>query len=98
MAELTQSVRRDVTLTVQNGLHLHPISQIVRCAQSHSCSITFLHNGKRADAKSAFDLMLLGAECGAVLSVEATGADAVAAVGALVALFESGFGAADSGH
>jgi phosphotransferase system HPr (HPr) family protein len=62
MAELVQTVRREVTLKLENGLHLHPISHIVRCAQSFAGSVSLLHNGKRADAKSAFDLMLLGAE------------------------------------
>jgi len=99
MAELLQTVRREVTLTLENGLHLHPISHIVRCAQSFAGSVSLLHNGKRADAKSAFDLMLLGAECGAVLTVEASGADAAAAVAGIASLFDSGFGSPDSaGH
>ncbi|MFM7164593.1 MAG: HPr family phosphocarrier protein [Planctomycetaceae bacterium] len=96
MAELVQTVRREVTLKLENGLHLHPISHIVRCAQSFAGSVSLLHNGKRADAKSAFDLMLLGAECGAVLTVEASGADAAAAAAGIVSLFESGFGVPDT--
>jgi phosphotransferase system HPr (HPr) family protein len=96
MAELVQTVRREVTLKLENGLHLHPISHIVRCAQSFAASVSLLHNGKRADAKSAFDLMLLGAECGAVLTVEASGADAAAAATGIVSLFESGFGVPDT--
>jgi len=99
MAELLQTVRREVTLTLENGLHLHPISHIVRCAQSFAGSVSLLHNGKRADAKSAFDLMRLGAECGAVLTVEASGAEAAAAVAGIASLFDSGFGSPDSaGH
>jgi len=96
MAELVQTVRREVTLTLENGLHLQPISQIVRCAQSFTGFVSLLHNGKRADAKSAFDLMLLGAECGAVLTVEASGADAAAAAAGIVSLFESCFGVSDT--
>jgi phosphotransferase system HPr (HPr) family protein len=99
MTELVQTVRREVTLTIENGLHLQPISQIVRCAQSFAAAVTVLHGGKRADAKSAFDLMLLGAECGAKMTVEASGADASAALAAIEALFESGFGSLEAaGH
>jgi len=97
MSELVQTVRREVTLTIENGLHLQPISQIVRCAQSFAAAVTFLHEGKRADAKSAFDLMLLGAECGARLTVEASGADALAALAAIAALFETGFVVLEAG-
>lgn len=99
MTELVPTVRREVTLTIENGLHLHPISQIVRCAQSFAAAVTLLHAGKRADAKSAFDLMLLGAECGARLTVEASGSDATAALAAIGVLFETGFGTLGSaGH
>jgi phosphotransferase system HPr-like phosphotransfer protein len=43
--------------------------------------------------------MLLGAECGARMTVEASGADASAALAAIEALFESGFGSLEAaGH
>lgn len=80
-----------VKLTVANGLHLSPISQVVQRASSFSAEIRLSFDGKTADAKSVYDLMLLAAPFGAVLKLEAIGKDAKAAVDSLVELFNGGF-------
>lgn len=85
------SVQRKVRVTPENGLHLAPISQLVHTAVSYASAISLLHEGKRADVKSAFDLMLLGAPHGAELELEVSGPDAAAAAAAIASLFESGF-------
>lgn len=85
------SIQRKVRVTPENGLHLAPISQLVRTAVTYSSAISLLHDGKRADVKSAFDLMLLGAPHGAELELEVSGPDAAAAAAAITSLFESGF-------
>lgn len=84
-------VSRQVTLTVPHGLHLTPISQLVRCASGYSSSIRILFDGRSADGKSVYDLMLLAAPCGSELTLEAQGADAAAAVDSLSQLFNGGF-------
>lgn len=84
-------VRRQVKVTPEHGLHLSPISQLVRQATSFSSSIFLSFDDRRADVKSAFDLMLLAAPCGAILSLEVSGADANAAADAICKLFEQGF-------
>jgi phosphotransferase system HPr (HPr) family protein len=85
------SIQLKVRVTPENGLHLAPISQLVRTATAYSSAISLSFDGKRADVKSAFDLMLLGAPCGAELHLEIHGADAHAAASAISQLFESGF-------
>ncbi len=80
-----------VTVKSENGLHLSPISQIVRLATSFNSTIKLSFDGRNADAKSAFDLMLLAAPSGAVLELEVSGDDAEAAAGAVTGLFETGF-------
>lgn len=84
-------VRRQVKVTPEHGLHLSPISQLVRQATAFSCSIFLSFDDRKADVKSAFDLMLLAAPCGAILSLEASGTDAQAAADAICKLFEQGF-------
>lgn len=84
-------VSRQVTLTVPHGLHLTPISQLVRCASSFAAAITISFDGRKADVKSVYDLMLLAAPCGSELTIEARGTDAEAAMESLNRLFDGGF-------
>lgn len=84
-------VCRQVRVTPEDGLHLRPMQLLVRKALTFSSTITLTFDGRRADVKSAFDLMLLAAPTGAILSLETSGADAVAAADAICDLFETGF-------
>ena len=84
-------VRRQVKVTPEDGLHLRPISELVRKATTFASAISLSFDGRRADVKSAFDLMLLSAPCGAILSLEVSGSDAQAASTAIQELFERGF-------
>ncbi len=87
----TSIIQRQVTVTCENGLHLSPISQLVRRAVGFASTISLSFDGRRADVKSAFDLMLLAAPAGAVLDLETSGADAHQAADAICQLFQSGF-------
>jgi phosphocarrier protein HPr len=84
-------ILRQVKVTPEHGLHLSPISQLVRRATSFSAMISLTFDGRRADVKSAFDLMLLAAPCGAILTLECSGADATSAADSIESLFEAGF-------
>ena len=86
-------VTEQVTLTVAHGLHLTPISRIVSLALGFESTITISFDGKAADARSAFDLMLLAAPFGARLTLEAKGSDAQQALNSLADLFRDGFAA-----
>ena len=89
--EAESVVCRQVRVTPEDGLHLRPLQLLVRKALTFSSTITLTFDGRRADVKSAFDLMLLMAPSGAVLSLETSGSDAAAAADAISELFESGF-------
>lgn len=84
-------VCRKVKVTPEDGLHLRPMQLLVRKALTFSSSISLSFDGRRADVKSAFDLMMLAAPTGAILTLEASGTDAVAAAEAISELFASGF-------
>jgi phosphocarrier protein len=82
---------RDVKVNLDAGLHMRPLSEIVKTAQRFH-SVLVIRRGDRAvDAKSILDLMTLAAEQGAALQVEGQGEDSDAAVAAIVALFDRNF-------
>ncbi|MBL8818686.1 MAG: HPr family phosphocarrier protein [Planctomyces sp.] len=82
---------REVTLRVAQGLHLTPIQQLVRKATEYPCQISLEFDGRTADVKSVFDLMLLAAPFGSVMTLQARGSKAEDAVNSLAQLFDGGF-------
>ncbi|MCA9058223.1 MAG: HPr family phosphocarrier protein [Planctomycetaceae bacterium] len=78
-------------MTTPHGLHLSPISQIVREAGGFSCSMKLTFDGRTADAKSVYDLMMLAAPFGSDITITAIGTDAENAVKVIVELFERQF-------
>ena len=89
--EAVDKVCRQVRVIPEDGLHLRPLQLLVRKALTFSSTITLTFDGRRADVKSAFDLMLLAAPTGALLSLETSGPDAAAAADAISELFQTGF-------
>ena len=83
--------RATVTVHLPDGLHLRPLTQLARLAQSFSSTATLCKGDQRADAKRPLELMTLAAMCGEQLELETCGADADAASEAIVHLFESRF-------
>ncbi len=86
MSERQATIRNDL------GLHARPAAQFVRLAATFSASIELERDGQAVNGKSIMGVMMLAAECGAVVTVRADGPDADKAVEALAALVESGFG------
>ena len=87
-ASTAQSVTGAATLVNAAGLHARPAAEFVRLASTFDAQITV--NG--VDAKSLLRIMSLGLGKGKTVGLGATGPDARAAVDALVALVDSGFG------
>jgi phosphocarrier protein len=83
--------RLSITVSVASpqGLHLRVASQFARLAARYSAKIEVLKDDLRVDGKGAMHLLMLGAEQGALLTIEADGADAAEALAALKALLES---------
>ncbi|MEZ6131620.1 MAG: HPr family phosphocarrier protein [Planctomycetaceae bacterium] len=78
--EQSETSRRQVKLAYRNGLHLTPIQLLVKSISPFMADVRIHFDGRVASAKSAMDLMLLGATFGAELMVEANGSDADGAV------------------
>lgn len=79
---------RTATLTNADGLHARPAAEFVTLAATLGVPVTV--NGR--DASSLLAIMGLGLTRGAQAELSATGEGAEAAVAALAALLESGFG------
>jgi phosphocarrier protein HPr len=82
---------RTVTVTNENGMHLVPCSLVAKLARQYDGDVHIRKDSLAVDAKNVLELMTLGAACGTVLELTATGDDAEAALDRLVRLFESGF-------
>ena len=81
-----------VTVTNPQGLHARPADMFVKLAVQFQSRIDVTKDGWRVDGKSILDMLTLAAVSGAQLHLEATGPDAQAAIDALAALVQNGFG------
>ena len=84
-----------VVITNKMGLHARPSTQIATTASRFVADIHITKDGMAVDAKSVLELLMLAAECGSELTVEADGSDAKEAVKAIVALVRDRFGELD---
>jgi phosphocarrier protein HPr len=86
MPEIRLTVRHEV------GLHARPAALFVQTAKKFNCDIEATFGERQANAKSILNVLTLGANQGAVISIRAEGEDARQALEALEALVESNFG------
>ena len=87
-------IENTVVVTNKVGLHARPATRFVQEAARFQAQIQVQYGEKSANAKSILAVLKLGASQGATLLIRADGADAAAAVQALVSLIESKFGEA----
>ncbi len=85
------AARAEVELLNKYGLHQRPAMKVIETAGRFSSNVFLLKGEQRCNAKSIIDVIMLAAEKGTVLIVEAEGADADAAVAALVELIKNKF-------
>lgn len=85
-------LQRDVEVVNANGIHARPAAEIVKCAGKYRAHITLARDGMEVNGKSIMGVMMLAAECGAIVTITADGDDAAEAVDALTALIASRFG------
>jgi phosphocarrier protein HPr len=85
----------EVTIPNKKGLHARASAQFVRCASGYDAEIRVTREGHTVGGTSIMGLMMLAAGQGHSIVIEAEGTDAHAAMEALIALVESGFGEDD---
>jgi phosphocarrier protein len=82
---------RELPITNQRGLHARASAKFVKCAETFNAEISVTRDGMSVPATSIMGLMMLGAAMGTSIMVEATGAQAEAAIEALAQLVDSKF-------
>jgi phosphocarrier protein HPr len=80
------------TVVNQLGMHARAAAKFVHLATRFESRIRVGREGREVDGKSIMGILLLAAARGSSISITAEGADETAAVQALIALVETGFG------
>jgi phosphocarrier protein HPr len=84
-------VSKLLKVTNEAGIHARPAAAVVETCSRFKSGVYFLKGDIRANAKSIMNIMLLAAEYGAQIQVEADGPDEVEALAAIDELFQSKF-------
>jgi phosphotransferase system HPr (HPr) family protein len=79
--------RHTVRVVSPNGFHMRPATAFAELARRYQASVTVSKDGQAVDGKGPLNLLLLGAEQGSELLIQADGPDADEAGRALVELF-----------
>jgi phosphocarrier protein len=83
--------RAEVQIVNKLGLHARASAKLTQVASAYACEIWLTRNGRRVNAKSIMGVMMLAAGKGTMVVIEADGADADAALAALVKLIADKF-------
>ena len=81
-----------VEIINKRGLHARASAKFVKTASAFKADIRVAKDGAEVDARSIMGLMMLAAGPGGCIDISARGADAEAAIAALVALVAARFG------
>ena len=76
----------------QLGMHARAAAKFVHTAARYQAQVRVAREAREMDGKSIMGVLLLAAARGSRITISADGHDEDAAVAALVALVESGFG------
>ena len=84
----------EITLTVnhKSGLHARPAATFVQTCNRYKSNIRVKHGDKDVNAKSILSVLTLGANQGAVITINAEGEDAEQALSDLTKLIDGNFG------
>jgi phosphocarrier protein len=85
-------LRREVEIVNARGLHARASAKFVKCAEKFDADINVSRDGQTVPATSIMGLMMLAAQMGATILIEASGRDAEPALDALASLVASRFG------
>jgi len=82
----------DLTIVNKLGLHARAAAKLTQVASRFKSEVWLSRNGRRVNAKSIMGVMMLAAGKGALVNVEAVGADADAALSTIRQLIADKFG------
>ena len=82
----------EVDIVNKLGLHARASAKLTQLAGAYKSEVWLSRNGRRVNAKSIMGVMMLAAGKGSSVTVEAEGADAEAALAAILQLIGDKFG------
>lgn len=85
-------VKKTASIVNRLGLHARPAALLVSTASRFESEVFFTKDDLRVNGKSIMGVMMLAAEKGSEIVVEAEGPDENEAVEALLKVFSEGFG------
>lgn len=88
-------IKKSTKIVNKLGLHARPSALLVSTASKFESEVHFTKNGLRVNGKSIMGVMMLAAEQGSEIIVEADGVDEVETVDALIEVISSGFSEMD---
>ena len=83
--------RTEVEIINKLGLHARASAKLTQVASGYKCEVWLTRNGRRVNAKSIMGVMMLAAGKGAMITVDADGEDADAALAAVLKLIADKF-------
>jgi phosphocarrier protein len=89
------AITRVVEIVNKKGLHARASAKFVQIAEKYKSSITVTRGTETVGATSIMGLMMLAAGTGTLITVKASGPDAIDAMEALCDLVAGGFGEED---
>jgi phosphocarrier protein len=86
------AITRVVEIVNKKGLHARASAKFVQIAEKYKSAVTVTRGNETVGATSIMGLMMLAAGPGTLITVRASGPDAIDAMDALCTLVTSGFG------
>lgn len=85
-------MQKELVIINKLGLHARASTKLTQTASKFASEIWIERNGRRVNAKSIMGVMMLAAGKGAVVTIDASGADEVEAIEAITSLINDYFG------
>ena len=92
---LSDAITRVLEIVNKKGLHARASAKFVQTVERFDANVRVTRGHESVGGTSIMGLMMLGAAVGTSITVEASGAEAAAAIDALDKLVSSGFGEED---
>ena len=86
------AITRVVEIVNKKGLHARASAKFVQMAEKYKSSVTVTRGSETVGATSIMGLMMLAAGTGTLITIKASGPDAIDAMATLCDLVASGFG------
>lgn len=82
-------IKKELIVNNRQGLHARPAAVFVQIANKFDARITVRHDEEEVNGKSIMGILMLGAEKGSLIVIEAEGADAEKALEELEKIISS---------